>query len=151
MEKLRPARIGPPSRAAPVSARAAGLCGATAACYQLRMIGSRSISSAISAACVCVALVDAARAETGNAAYYHGRRAASGERISAAEFTAAHRTLPFGTQVRVTNLANGRSVIVRINDRGPFGRGRIIDVSRAAARELGMIGSGVAKVRLEPQ
>jgi rare lipoprotein A len=114
------------------------------------MVGAHSISFVISVACLGVLICDA-RGETGNAAYYHGRRAASGERISASEFTAAHRTLPFGTQVRVTNLANGRSVIVRINDRGPFGRGRIIDVSRAAARELGMIGSGVAKVRLEPQ
>jgi rare lipoprotein A len=103
----------------------------------------------ISVACLGALICDA-HGETGNAAYYHGRRAASGERISTTEFTAAHRTLPFGTQVRVTNLANGRSVIVRINDRGPFGRGRIIDVSRAAARELGMIGSGVAKVRLDP-
>ena len=117
---------------------------------QSRMAGARSISLVISLACLC-ALIRDARAETGSAAYYHGRRAASGERISATEFTAAHRTLPFGTRVRVTNLANGRSVIVRINDRGPFGRGRIIDVSRAAARELGMIGSGVARVRLEPQ
>jgi len=114
------------------------------------MVGSRSISFVISVACLGAALVGEARGETGNAAYYYGRRTASGEQVSAAEFTAAHRTLPFGTQVRVTNLANGRSVIVRVNDRGPFGRGRIIDVSRAAARELGMIGSGVAKVRLDP-
>jgi rare lipoprotein A len=114
------------------------------------MVGSRCISFVISVACLGAAVVGEARGETGNAAYYHGRRTASGERVSAAEFTAAHRTLPFGTQVRVTNLQNGRSVVVRINDRGPFGRGRIIDVSRAAARELGMIGSGVAKVRLDP-
>ena len=116
-----------------------------------RMVGLRGISLVISAACLGTALVGEARGETGNAAYYHGRRAASGERVNATEFTAAHRTLPFGTQVRVTNLQNGRSVVVRINDRGPFGRARIIDVSRAAARELGMIGSVVAKVRLDPQ
>lgn len=115
------------------------------------MIDGRGVSFAISVACLGAALVGDARGETGNAAYYHGRRAASGEQVSATEFTAAHRTLPFGTQVRVTNLQNGRSVVVRINDRGPFGRGRIIDVSRAAARELGMIGSGIAKVRLDPQ
>jgi rare lipoprotein A len=64
------------------------------------------------------------------------------------QLTAAHRTLPFGTRVRVTNRRNGKSVVVRINDRGPFRRGRIIDVSHAAARALGMIRSGVAPVRL---
>ena len=92
-----------------------------------------------------------ARAESGGAAYYGGGRTASGERSGSNELTAAHRTLPFGTRVLVTNLRNGRSVIVRINDRGPYGRGRIIDVSVAAARELGMIGSGTAKVSVERQ
>jgi rare lipoprotein A len=111
----------------------------------------RGISFAISVACVGILPTEGVRAQTGNAAYYHGKRTASGEGASGTEFTAAHRTLPFGTQVRVTNLRNGRSMIVRINDRGPFGRGRIIDVSRAAARELGMIGSGTAKVRIDPQ
>jgi rare lipoprotein A len=91
----------------------------------------------------------AALAQTGQAAYYRGGRTASGEVSGPNGLTAAHRTLPFGTKVRVTNIRNGRSVIVRINDRGPYGRGRIIDVSRAAARELGMIGSGTAKVRVE--
>jgi rare lipoprotein A len=106
---------------------------------------------AISLGCLGALLLGEARAESGNAAYYsHSRRTTGGE-VSGAGFTAAHRTLPFGTQVRVTNLRNGRSVIVRINDRGPFGRGRIIDVSRAAARELGMIGSGTTKVRIDPQ
>jgi len=104
---------------------------------------------AISLACLGAMLVGDARAESGTAAYYHGGRTASGE-MSGAGYTAAHRTLPFGTLVRVTNLRNGRSVIVRINDRGPFGRGRIIDVSRAAARALDMIGSGIAKVRIDP-
>jgi rare lipoprotein A len=92
-----------------------------------------------------------AGAEAGIAAYYRGGRTASGEMSSAAGLTAAHRTLPFGTQVRVTNLRNGRSVIVRINDRGPFGRGRIIDVSTAAARELHMISSGTARVQIDRQ
>jgi rare lipoprotein A len=117
------------------------------------MVALRSICFATSLACLSASAVAAARAESGNAAYYHhhGRRTASGEVASATGFTAAHRRLPFGTQVRVTNLRNGRSVIVRINDRGPFGRGRIIDVSRAAARELGMIGSGITKVRIDPQ
>ena len=62
--------------------------------------------------------------------------------------TAAHRTLPFGSKVRVTNMSNGDSVVVRINDRGPFSRGRVIDVSHAAAREIGMQRSGIARVKL---
>jgi rare lipoprotein A len=92
-----------------------------------------------------------ARAESGHAAYYGGGRTASGERSGPNELTAAHRTLPFGTRVLVTNLRNGRSVTVRINDRGPYGRGRIIDVSIAAARELGMMRSGTVMVTLERQ
>ncbi|MDB9315866.1 septal ring lytic transglycosylase RlpA family protein [Spirulina sp. CS-785/01] len=80
---------------------------------------------------------------------FHGRRSASGERFNQNALTAAHRTLPFGTRVRVTNLNNGRSTVVRINDRGPFTGGRIIDLSRGAASNIGMIGSGVAPVRLE--
>lgn len=88
----------------------------------------------------------------GSASYYaarfNGRRTASGERFDNADLTAAHRTLPFGSRVRVTNPASGRSVIVRINDRGPFTRGRLIDVSRAAAEELGMVARGHAHVEL---
>jgi rare lipoprotein A len=87
--------------------------------------------------------------ETGRAAYYRGGRTASGEVSGPNGYTAAHRTLPFGAKVLVTNMSNGRSVTVRINDRGPYGRGRIIDVSTAAARELGMIGSGTARVRVD--
>lgn len=80
---------------------------------------------------------------------YHGRKTASGERFDQNALTAAHRTLPFGTMVEVKNLDNGRTVIVRINDRGPFGRKtRIIDVSRAAAGELDMVSSGVAPIEL---
>ncbi|NMZ74584.1 septal ring lytic transglycosylase RlpA family protein [Pseudomonas nitroreducens] len=92
------------------------------------------------------------RAE-GTASYYgkahHGKRTASGERFNQNALTAAHRTLAFGTRVKVTNLDNGRSVVVRINDRGPFGRGRIIDVSKATAEQLNMLRSGTARVRLE--
>jgi peptidoglycan lytic transglycosylase len=92
-------------------------------------------------------------AQTGYASYYarahDGLRTASGERYDMDELTAAHRTLPFGTRVRVTNLGNGRHVVVRINDRGPFRKGRVIDVSYAAARKLGLVHSGVAKVRVE--
>jgi len=89
----------------------------------------------------------------GTASYYgrkfHGRRTASGEAFDMGALTAAHRTLPFGSLVRVTNPANGRSVTVRINDRGPFTRGRVIDVSRAAAQQLGLITRGHATVELE--
>lgn len=88
----------------------------------------------------------------GSASYYaarfHGQRTASGERFDNTDMTAAHRTLPFGSLVRVTNPANGRSVVVRINDRGPFARGRMIDVSRAAAEELGLVARGHATVEL---
>ncbi|HKQ57539.1 MAG TPA: septal ring lytic transglycosylase RlpA family protein [Candidatus Eisenbacteria bacterium] len=91
--------------------------------------------------------------QVGIASYYagkhHGRRTASGERFDMQELTAAHRTLPFGTRVRVTNLANGRRTVVRINDRGPYRKGRIIDLSYAAARELQMRARGVTRVRLE--
>jgi len=80
---------------------------------------------------------------------FEGARTASGERFNPWGLTAAHRTLPFGTMVRVTNLNNGRSVLVRINDRGPFTPGRSIDLSRGAAEVIGMIGSGVASVRME--
>lgn len=75
-------------------------------------------------------------------------RTASGERANPNAMTAAHRTLPFGTRVKVVNLVNRRSVVVRINDRGPFIRGRIIDVSKAAARKLGMVATGTASVRI---
>ena len=87
-------------------------------------------------------------AESGMAAFYGGGRTASGEITGPAGLTAAHRTLPFGTKVLVTNVRNGKTVVVRLVDRGPYGRGRIIDVSRAAARELDMIESGTARVSL---
>lgn len=80
---------------------------------------------------------------------FHGRRAADGSRYNMYEFTAAHRTLDFGTRLLVTNLGNGRTVKVTITDRGPFVEGRIIDLSFAAAQQLGMLGTGVARVRLE--
>ena len=80
---------------------------------------------------------------------FHGRRTASGEVFDQNGPTAAHRTLPFGTRVRVVNLENGRSTVLRINDRGPFVRGRIIDVSRRAADHLGFRNQGVARVGLQ--
>jgi rare lipoprotein A len=92
--------------------------------------------------------------QTGVASYYgtkkfHNSRTASGERMHRDSLTAAHRTFPFGTRVKVTNLQNQKSVVVRINDRGPASKKRIIDVSVAAARKLDMIQSGLARVRVE--
>jgi rare lipoprotein A len=81
--------------------------------------------------------------------YWQPQRVASGGWFNPNAMTAAHKTLPFGTRVRVTHAANGRSVIVRINDRGPYIRGRIIDLSRAAAGVIGMTGQGVARIRME--
>ena len=80
---------------------------------------------------------------------YHGRPTASGEIFDMYKLTAAHRKLPLGTRLRVTNLKNRKRVIVKVNDRGPFVRGRIIDLSYGAARKIGMIEDGVAKVRIE--
>lgn len=89
----------------------------------------------------------------GHASFYglrfKGRPTASGEIFDPQAMTAAHRTLPFGTRLRVTNISNGRSVVVRINDRGPYAHGRIIDLSRAAAERLEMVRRGIAPVRLE--
>ncbi len=91
--------------------------------------------------------------EEGEASWYgpglYGRKTASGEVLRPGTLTAAHRTLPFGTCLRVTNLENGRAVEVRVNDRGPYAGNRIVDVSEAAARALGMHGRGVTRVRLD--
>ncbi len=91
--------------------------------------------------------------QTGRASWYgaphHGKKTASGEVYDKNRLTAAHRTLPLGTRVRVTNTDTGRSVVVRINDRGPFADGRTLDLSEAAAREIGPLGAGVFIVRLE--
>jgi rare lipoprotein A len=90
---------------------------------------------------------------TGSASWYgpgfHGRRTANGERYDMNKLTAAHKSLPFGTRVRVTNAKTGQSVVVRINDRGPFVGRRVIDLSKGAARAVGLIASGVAPVQLE--
>lgn len=92
-------------------------------------------------------------AEEGTASYYadllDGNPTASGELYDKNDMTAAHRTLPFGTKVQVTNLSNNKSVVVRINDRGPHTKDRIIDVSKAAAEKLGLLDSGAARVRIE--
>jgi rare lipoprotein A len=95
--------------------------------------------------------IDLAKADQlGHASWYSlpANKTANGERMNPNELTAAHRSLPFGTRVLVENLSNGRSVVVRINDRGPFIGGRIIDLSKAAAASIGMLNSGTAKVRV---
>jgi rare lipoprotein A len=91
-------------------------------------------------------LIGGATSETGNASVYAGGPTANGEQARADDMSAAHRSIPFGSKVRVTNRANGKSVVVRINDRGPFIPGRIIDLMPAPARALGF--SGVARVTL---
>lgn len=95
-------------------------------------------------------LADSAVRKSGIASWYKmGKVTANGERFNPNGLTAAHRYLPFGTRVRVTNLRNGRRVVVRINDRGPFIKGRIIDLAYGAARRIGLHRSGVARVRLD--
>ncbi len=102
------------------------------------------------AAILFLSTYPAAAAQTGLASYYaSGKVTANGERFRPLALTAAHRNLPFGTLVRVTLLKTGKSVVVRINDRGPFIRKRIIDLSLGAAREIGLTASGVARVRVE--
>ena len=99
------------------------------------------------------ARVKIAKRQSGVASYYGPefafRRTASGEMFDPRKMTAAHRTLPFGTKIRVTNLANGRRVVLRVNDRGPYRKGRVIDVSHAAARKLGFANHGTARVRID--
>lgn len=94
-----------------------------------------------------------AQVEIGNASYYansmNGRRTASGEIYNTKKYTAAHRSLPFGTMIRVTMLQNGKSVIVKVNDRGSYVKGRVIDLSLASAQKLGLIRAGIAKVKIE--
>jgi len=97
-----------------------------------------------------VETLNAMQTQTGIASVYRDRRTASGERFRATALTAAHRTWPMGTQVRVTHLGTGRTVIVRINDRGPFTRGRVIDLTPAAASAIGLTPrQGITKVKLE--
>jgi len=107
------------------------------------------LSAALCGAVIAVACVSAASAQSGIASIYayNGEKTANGERAHSGGLTAAHKTLPFGTRVRVTNKRNGRSVVVRINDRGPFVRGRVIDLTPAGARALGF--SGLAPVTVE--
>jgi rare lipoprotein A len=103
---------------------------------------------AILAACVLlVGATGSASAQCGRASWYSmGKVTANGERMNAAGLTAAHRTLPFGTKLKVTNKANGKAVVVRVNDRGPFIKGRVLDLTRGAAKALGFVESGLTSV-----
>lgn len=102
---------------------------------------------------LCASSAPALAQNSGHVSYYGselaGRKTASGERFNPGGMTAAHRTLPFGTRLKLTNVTNGRSAVVRINDRGPFVRGRVLDVSKGAAQVLGFVGQGTATLRIE--
>ncbi len=116
------------------------------------------IRNGVTAMLLCSALVlsqnaqaaSASKSRCGGASWYalHSKTA-SGERMDPAKLTAAHKSLRFGTKVKVTNMRNGKSVVVRINDRGPFVRGRVIDLSKAAASRLSMVRAGIGKVCFE--
>lgn len=103
--------------------------------------------------CCCLFGTRAGAAEVGIASYYgedfQGKKTASGETFDQRKLTCAHRELPFGTRLRVTNLENDKSVVVRVNDRGPWVSGRIIDLSFAAAQKIGMLERGLVKVKIE--
>lgn len=115
-------------------------------------LASLSVVALALAACSVTPEIAAAKTQSGRASWYgsslQGRKTASGERFDMNTYSAAHRTYAFGTKLCVENLRNGRGVTVRVNDRGPFVRGRIVDVSRKAAQSLGMIRSGTASVRV---
>ena len=99
---------------------------------------------------VAAARVASSGTSYGLASYYsYPGQTASGERYDPKQLTAAHRTLPFGTKLQITDMHSGRSVVVRVNDRGPFIHGRVVDVSYAAARELNLLDAGIAKVKVE--
>lgn len=115
-------------------------------------VRAKLLTVGLLSAAVLLPFSTATAGQVGPASWYAlTSKTASGERMNPSALTAAHRTLPFGTKVLVENLSNGRSVVVRINDRGPFTGGRIIDLSKAAAAKIGMVHSGVAKVRVTPK
>ena len=115
-------------------------------------LASKTLAAALvlGGTCAAVSGAEAKSIQSGGASWYgpgfHGKKTASGERFNTNALTAAHKTLPFGSRVRVTNERTGRSVVVRINDRGPFVGGRVIDLSKAAAQAVGI--SGIGKVKL---
>jgi rare lipoprotein A len=121
--------------------------------YALLLASCLSVTSGCAGSRPAGSGVRVGGSQSGIASYYadryHGRKTASGETFDQSKMTAAHRTLPFGTMVRVTNVSNGKSVTVRVNDRGPFVKGRVIDLSRAAAQRLGIARAGLAEVKVE--
>lgn len=121
------------------------------ACAQSKMMQSElTQADDVKPSAVRMSAVSSGPASYGVASYYsYPGRTANGERYNPKELTAAHRTLPFGTKLQVTNMNTGHSVVVRVNDRGPFIRGRVVDVSYAAARELDLLHAGTAKVKVE--
>ncbi len=116
----------------------------------LSKFSSLALASLVAASSSFVSFSDAQAAGCGRASWYalHSRTA-SGERMNPSRLTAAHRSLAFGTKLKVTNMRNGSSVVVRVNDRGPFIRGRVLDLSKGAASSLNMVSSGTAKVCYE--
>ncbi len=120
---------------------------------QMLLAAAFAAASAALAAPVSVQAEAVTQTQRGTASWYgpgfHGRRTASGETFDQNALTAAHPSLPFGTRARVTNHANGESVVVRINDRGPYAHGRVIDLSREAAEDIGLTAAGVGRVTIE--
>lgn len=117
---------------------------------QINMKNLRAAIAALIVSTLCFPLVPANAASCGGASWYAlTSRTASGERMNPAAMTAAHRSLPFGSKLRVTNPKNGKAVIVRINDRGPFIKGRVLDLSKGAAGKLGYLGAGHARLCFE--
>ena len=149
-------QLGEPGAEALAFTRAVSRAAAVPASAPAPALGSAALAAAVEVPPAIAAgaelLVGRLHLFDGEASYYapgfEGRPTASGEPYRALELTAAHRTLPFGTRVKVTNLANGRSVVVRINDRGPFHRRRVIDLSRAAAERLAMVRRGRVPVEV---
>lgn len=117
------------------------------------LVSSALIAGLLLTGSATMAAVSTGHSQSGMASYYHdrfhGRKTASGIRYDKNELSAAHKTLPLGTRVRVTDSRTGRDVVVRINDRGPFVKGRVIDLSRAAADQLGFMAKGVSRVKVE--
>lgn len=117
------------------------------------LVSSALVAGLLLTGTVSMAAVSAQKTQAGMASFYHdrfhGRKTASGVRYDKNELSAAHKTLPLGTRVRVTDSRTGRDVVVRINDRGPYVKGRVIDLSRAAANELGLAAKGVSRVKVE--
>jgi rare lipoprotein A len=132
---------------------AAVFIGCSGSSPRFTFAGDKSASSSGPASTGTAAAVPVGTAEEGVASYYadefNGRKTSNGETYDMHKYTAAHRTLPFNTMVRVTNLETGKTLVVRINDRGPFKDDRIIDLSLAAAKELELIATGTGRVRLE--